>query len=154
MLKIQKRTHTCVVVSVGVCAHKNMRPHTPRACMEMAAKQRTPREIANGGPNILRRNIFSKQPCTEYFSSPRRSDPRNAAVRILSPRGFEPLTSRCKVRRLTNWPMAERFSNSKISAVGDLGRETQGKGPTEEGKWPQRPNISRTSKISAGNTQI
>ena len=46
------------------------------------------------------------------------------------------------------------FSNSKISAVGDLGRETQGKGPTEEGKWPQRPNISRTSKISAGNTQI
>ena len=46
------------------------------------------------------------------------------------------------------------FSNSKISAVGDLGRETQGKGPTEEGKWPQRPNISRTSKKSAGNTQI
>ena len=46
------------------------------------------------------------------------------------------------------------FLNSKISAVGDLGRETQGKGPTEEGKWPQRPNISRTSKISAGNTQI
>ena len=46
------------------------------------------------------------------------------------------------------------FSNSKISAVGDLGRETQGKGPTEEGKWPQKPNIPRTSKISAGNTQI
>ena len=46
------------------------------------------------------------------------------------------------------------YVNSKISAVGDLGRETQGKGPTEEGKWPQRPNISRTSKISAGNTQI
>ena len=38
------------------------------------------------------------------------------------------------------------FSNAKISAVGDLGRETQGKGPIEEGKWPQRPNISRTSK--------
>ena len=68
MLKIQKRTHTCVVVSVGVCAHKNMRPHTPRACMEMAAKQRTPREIANGGPNILRRNIFSKQPCKGVYA--------------------------------------------------------------------------------------
>ena len=44
-----------------------------------------------------------------------------------------------------------------VTAVGDLGRETQKeKVPLkcEEGKWPQRPNTSRTSKLSAGNTQI
>ena len=41
-----------------------------------------------------------------------------------------------------------------VASSYDLGRETQAKGPTEEAKWPQRPNISRTSKISAGNTQI
>ena len=38
------------------------------------------------------------------------------------------------------------FFNSKILAVGDLGRETQGKGPIEEGKWPQRPNISHVPR--------